>query len=132
MFDIPTDLTVSVVTQIGALAGIVITIILGAKTKAQADRAARDSAVVRLETRNAHSPDTPMRHDMDQILANQEDERQNRQAFEEKVLAKLDRHDKEFRGLREDGVNQWEAINTAFAAANAAVRLSTKQATQGE
>lgn len=114
------DIIVAFITQVGTLAAAlvvgvfaIITNVRVKRVEAHASQAATDVAVVRSETRNAHNPDQPMRHDIDRILANQERADRSQQTFESKIMARLDGHDQEFRGLREDGTHQWDAIRAA-------------------
>lgn len=141
---IDTEITTSLITQGGILLGIIVTGIFSIlasirakRTEQHSAKAAEDSAVVRAETRNAHNPNQPMRHDMDQILANQQNAQLAQEAFQAQVLSKLEGHDKEFQGLRSDGVEQWKAINSALSmatqvsqAASATVRAAERTVTE--
>lgn len=129
-FPITSEILKSLIDQSFVVIGLIITgtfsVIAARRAKrseTHAEKAAVDVSVVRAETRNSHDPDRPMRHDLDRVLANQEQDRQQRLAFEDRV-------DREFRGLREDGVNQWTAINTALARSSATVRAAEHTVTE--
>lgn len=129
---IATEIVTTSIAQVGILLGVIFTGVLGLVSARRSKRAeghsaqaAEDAAVVRAETRNAHNPDQPMRHDMDQILANQQQALLAQEQFQTQIIEKLEGHDKEFRGLRSDGVEQWKAINSALSTAASAVAASS-------
>lgn len=140
--DLSDDILIALIVQGFTLIGTVVTIVLTARVKKKADstelrverteahaaRAAEDSSVVRSETRNHHDPDRNMRHDLDQVLANQEDSKIERRAFEKKVISKLEGHDREFQVHREDNVVQWAAINASNHLANEAATAAAEAA----
>lgn len=126
------EITTTLITQLGILLGIVVTGIFSVLASVRAKRtertsakAAEDSAVVRAETRNAHNPNQPLRHDLDQVLANQQNFQRSQEDFQQLMLEKLETYDRDIQGIRKDGVVQWEAINAALAASSAAVRASS-------
>lgn len=131
--NLTSEVLIALIAQVGSLIGIVISIILTAKVKkraenaeSHAEHAANDAAVVRSETRNSHSPDQPMRHDIDHILAKLEDSAIERRSFEFRVFRRLDDHDAAFSGLKEDGANQWSAIRAQTNVANQAFDLASR------
>lgn len=132
--DLSTDIVVAAITQVGTLLAAIGVGVLTFFTNRRVSRVEKttkatseDVSVVRAETRNAHNPDQPMRHDIDLLLKNQADDKKVREDYRAeqrevsaKILARLDGHDREFASIRNDGTHQWDSINLALSTANKA------------
>lgn len=129
---IPVEIFTTTIGQIGTFAvgvltliGVFVTSRQAREAKNHASSAAADARVTRSETRNSHNPEIPMRHDLDRVLGNQEQERQSNKEFQEYVRSALDVHVIALERLDNVNVEQWKAIGANEHVATRAFEAAT-------